>query len=92
MRNVFKDIKTAKELLDVMDDLCKIDADGDGVADLKEHASAAQRVAPHVLSAQKNLMELQKDLDAIKAELGADFELFMMDFNILQERVQKALA
>lgn len=85
---MLKEIGVASKFLGILSDLQKIDADGDGIADIQEYREAAVKAIPEVLSAQANLKALQQDLADIQAILGDKFDLFMKDLALVQEKLE----
>ena len=84
---MLKEIGVASKFLGILADLQKVDADGDGVADLQEFREAAVKVIPEVLSAKGNLEALQADIADIQRILGDKFDLFMKDLELVQAKL-----
>jgi hypothetical protein len=83
---MLKEIKTASEILALVADLQKIDADKDGRPDLKEHIEAATKAAPHVIKAMAKLKEVEAELEQIKKIAGEDFALLIQDVELARQK------
>lgn len=75
MANIFEQVKQISAILALVGDLQKLDADGDGVADVKEAVIIGARM-------MTNFNALQADLAEISALLGDDIEEIKKRFGL----------
>ncbi|HIA55390.1 MAG TPA: hypothetical protein EYN91_25455 [Candidatus Melainabacteria bacterium] len=87
---MLKEIKTASEILAFIGELSKIDADKDGRPDLKEHQEAIAKAAPHIAALTGHVQGAQKELAAIQAIMGENFELLMKDVELAKVKLKLA--
>lgn len=85
---MFKEIGVASKYLGILGELQTVDADGDGIADIKEYAEGAKEVIPEVLLAKKQLEDLQATIGRIQAKMGDKFELLAKDLEYVQAKLE----
>lgn len=87
---MIKEIQQAADVLKFIGELQKIDADLDGVPDLKEHQAAIAKASPHIVSLTAHVQGAQKDLAAIQEITGDSFELLFKDIEVAKQRLKLA--
>lgn len=87
---MYKEIKTAADILKFISEIASIDADGDGKADLKEHQAKIAKVAPRIAALTAHVQGAQAELAAIQLEMGDSFELLMLDIEVAKKKLNLA--
>lgn len=87
---MLKEIKTASDILAFISELSKIDADKDGRPDLKEHQDSIAKASPHIVALTAHVQGAQKELAAIQAVMGEDFDLLMKDVELAKAKLKLA--
>lgn len=85
---MLKEIKTASEILALVSDLGKMDADKDGRPDLQEHIAAVGVAAPYIIAAKEALEAAQKNIAKVQEIVGDQFGLLEMDIDLVRQRLK----